>query len=298
MGYEYQVNDHHKELINKAVTILNDLGAPISTSVLFKYMRESARYCYGICGSEKLKPKYDHDYVITLNKRIIYDDDFINTVIHELLHTIYDKKQSSHKGEWEKWAQIVSTKTKYQIRRVWEIPMDLPPLPVVETTTCYCPLCNKKYDNIPIKCISNHKTHFFCKECNKELYDVLPDSIIRDKTTKERSCYIKQRIDEGMSWDEILDVLPYASKEDTRRIVKYAVRNFDICLVDLKLYEYVRKDKVFLKEMATDYCNGVYDNLITDKNYVFFEGLWALTDHWDDVTKHTKILLGEKQESK
>ncbi|MBO4327512.1 MAG: hypothetical protein J5950_09605 [Clostridia bacterium] len=287
MSYGYSVSDHHKELINQAIKILNDLNAPISRNVLFRYMKEGSYSTYGMCFDEKNSKKNEYDYKVTLNSHLINDEDFINTVVHELLHTIDNGGVSSHKGDWAKWARIVSNNTKYHITRIGNKRLNLP------YAVCFCPLCNNRYDDIPLKSISNHKSSYFCPKCIKPLYDVLPDSEIKEKSPEERSFIIKQKLEVGISWNELFELLSFANKEDTRDLIRYAIRNFDVFLVTTYLFPYVRGDKAFMANLAKDYCNGVYDDIITGPRGFFLESFWALTDYYIEISKHTEALLNQ-----
>ncbi len=289
MSYVFLVSPKHKDLILRAIEILSSLGAPISDDVQFKYMRYPSFTLFGSCVKNYLK---SNRYSIHLNSRIAYDDDFINTVIHELLHTIDNTGYSSHKGNWAKWADIVSNNTIYQIKRCGDAKLEYVEMPVIETKKCYCPLCGEGID-VATKCIKDHKSSYICKKHFKSLYDMLPDSSIKDLSLSGRTEFICKKLESGLSFEEVLDIIPYASLDDTKKLVKYSLHNFEIRIVHHKLYQYTR-DKTLLKELAEEYCSGVYDHIITDLNHRFdFEGLFALTSYWIKVTNRSNEVFGK-----
>lgn len=62
----------------------------------------------------------DCSFEIQVSERLLQDDTpeyaLMNTVIHELLHTV--KNGMGHKGVWKKYATLVNEKTDYHITRL------------------------------------------------------------------------------------------------------------------------------------------------------------------------------------
>ena len=104
-----------KDILLYAINILDELNIPISHSIEFKYT--NATGIFGSC--IKLNNK-ETDYRIILSKPLLKtEDDYINTTIHELLHTI--NFSDGHKGQWKYYANIVNKNTKYYISREYNI---------------------------------------------------------------------------------------------------------------------------------------------------------------------------------
>lgn len=102
--YIYQVSPYHQQLIKNAISICNSLNVPIAGNFTFEYFDD--RRAVGLCNPETK--------TIYINERLS-EKDFIETAIHELLHTIDNKSYSAHRGIWKKWANFISQNSDYFI---------------------------------------------------------------------------------------------------------------------------------------------------------------------------------------
>ena len=103
-SYNHNVSPYHRKLIEKAIFICNKLNVPISDSL-------TLGYCHGCSYVGQCRND---------TKTIVIDDRlqeraFIETTIHELLHTIDNKKSTPHNGSWKKWAKYISDNTDYYV---------------------------------------------------------------------------------------------------------------------------------------------------------------------------------------
>ena len=104
-NYACYVSQYHKKLIKKALDVCNLLKVPISVGYTFKYKPrhiKSIAFC-------------DIDTNTIFIDARLSERDFIETIIHELLHTIDNKNFSSHKGIWKKWANVITQNSEYFI---------------------------------------------------------------------------------------------------------------------------------------------------------------------------------------
>ena len=102
--YNYNVSPYHRRLIEKAIAVCKDLRVPIADSVTFNY-------CHG---KGYIGQYLNETKIIEIDDRLI-EKQFIETAIHELLHTIDNKKYSPHNGPWKKWAKHISDNSDYSI---------------------------------------------------------------------------------------------------------------------------------------------------------------------------------------
>lgn len=92
----------------------------------------------GVC-----KIKYN-ECVIEISKKMFNfnEDEMMNTLIHEILHTFKDTK--GHDKKWKYYADKISKNTKYKITRTRDIKEDI--------------------------CEKNYKWKITCLDCNKSWY--------------------------------------------------------------------------------------------------------------------------------
>jgi len=265
--FDKTIEPKHIELIKKAIDICKSLNAPVSDNVYFKYHKGSS--FYGWCIYEKDSDKYS----ISINKYIVEDDEIINTVIHELLHTI----EITHKRKWKYWASIVSNNTNFKITRNAFVKLKDEAYAIANKRNndfkviCYCPFCKRKY-LINSKKIYNHKTSDLCRWCYKNLYDELPDSILKDMKNEDRNIYLETRIfNRDISKEELYNFLNYTNEQMTRSLIRYYVTNLELDYVtSVRISKHVY-ERDFGHELTMNYIHGAYDSKITnlDKLYSF-----------------------------
>ena len=288
--FDKKIEQKHIELINKAIDVCNSLNAPIAKNVYFKYCIGCSRY--GWC-------RFDGDlmkYVIAINKYIIEDNEFIRTTIHELLHTINNYDYSPHKGEWKRWAEIISNNSKYKITVTSTKKLKKEAYSIVDKrenepkTICYCPFCRRKY-YVKTKSIYKHKSTYYCNYCKKDLYDELPDSILKEMSNNERNLYLERRIiSKDISKEELFDFLNYTDKSMTRNLIRYYISYLPIELKDsLKgISKYVYEED-FKNELAMNYIRGCYDDYIkTEHQFFVFDEFFPLTQYWNMINEYYK----------
>lgn len=110
--YFFDLDQRFAALIKECILTLKTLGVPISNSIYFGF---NGGYSY--FGRTYFKPRVKkcagYDFYVTVNKFLINDADIVNTVAHELLHTV--KGGMNHRGAWRKYADIVNKLTEYKI---------------------------------------------------------------------------------------------------------------------------------------------------------------------------------------
>ena len=124
--YIYNVSEYHQKLIKESIDICNSLNVPVADAIKFEYMKGGC--CAGLC--------YVDTKTICIAKWLP-ERDFIETVIHELLHTIDNKSYSSHRGIWKRWANYISENSDYFINDRYEAERFLPypPNPMLQKMT-------------------------------------------------------------------------------------------------------------------------------------------------------------------
>ena len=285
--YKYNISHDHQLLVERALSILEQLNAPITDSAIFIYCHGLSRF--GWCAKDK-----EYQFKIAVNENI-RDDIFINTAIHELLHTIPNDNYSPHKGNWKYWANIVSNNTPYKMTVCDDI-SKINYKKKIDTTPrviCECPICHTKSEIKKTK-IHNLQSQYFCGECHKILYSVLPDSPLKNMSIIERKAFIGLALKKFLSLDEIFNYVIYADLEDTRKLARYCLNNYPHNnKVHFKLCEYGCIDKVLKQELAKEYINGDWDNYIhSQEERLNFEGLFSLTKWYMPAVEHGYKVFG------
>ena len=106
-------------MLAESVSLLKELGVPISDSIAPEVVLISARSRFGSCCPKGSRKMYtDYDYYIEISGFTVNNSEksLRNTLIHELIHTV--PGGLCHTGEWRKWARYVSERTEYHIQRV------------------------------------------------------------------------------------------------------------------------------------------------------------------------------------
>ena len=107
-NYIYRVNPHYKSLIKECINELNVLNVPISKSISFKENTGFSRF--GFC---KKTPNRDTDYAIAINKWFEDDKAIKETIMHELIHTVYGCY--NHGKKFKTYAGIINKDCKLNI---------------------------------------------------------------------------------------------------------------------------------------------------------------------------------------
>ena len=106
-------------MLAECVTLMYDLGVPISDSICPEVRLTGSHSCYGrCCPKGSLKRYNEYDYYIEISGHTLCNTEksLRNTLIHELIHTV--PGGLCHTGEWKKWARYVSVKTGFKIQRL------------------------------------------------------------------------------------------------------------------------------------------------------------------------------------
>lgn len=107
--YIFEVSAKLERIINKCLKLLQKLNLPISNSI--KFIEFARSDSYGCC---KINNNDETVYEIGINKFIIKDKDFEETVIHELLHTI-EECGLTHNERYEKYVSLIRKYTNYKL---------------------------------------------------------------------------------------------------------------------------------------------------------------------------------------
>lgn len=285
--YFFTTNEKYNELIKEGIEICNKLSIPISDSVIFKL--STGRTHFGYCILDK-----EYKYKIFINKNIVSNEKIINTVIHELLHTIPNEGFKPHKGNWEKYAKIVSDNTKYKITVSDKAELINysagKPKPVKR---CFCPICGEIFES-PINKIYLGRSYYYCKYHLKYYYEEYPNSPLKDMKDFEREEFVEKAFNEEYQIEEYVGFLPYTSILLTRKIIKFILNKFEFSYWNIHMIApYIRIDKTLLEELAKEWCQGVYVNKIkSDKERISFEGIFSLTKWWIEVTEYSNKRFG------
>ena len=288
--FDEKIDNHHKRLILEAIRILNELNAPITDECYFAYNNSASRY--GYCEKSK-----KHKYTIHLNEAILEDDAFANTTIHELLHTVPEVSRcSAHKGNWAKWAKIVSEKTKYKITRLGDDKLDPSRLRLSKHQRMLVGICPTCGDEVQI--ISSENPLIFAMPCNnkcrKPYFSKVPPNPFKGMSVSEMEAFVfKAQLNE-LPLDDFISYLAYLPNELTKRlIIEYVHNNAFTMEIKEVIRPYLNIDKKgIMSLMADKYIEGYFDDSLPDLFTIYeFEGLFALTDYWIKATEHGKELI-------
>ena len=106
------------EMLAESIVLLKEIGCPISDSICPEVVLTGTHCYYGRCCPKGSLKKYtEYGYYIEISGYTLQNTErsLRNTLIHELIHTVPDGL--NHRGVWKKWAEYVSGKTGYVIRR-------------------------------------------------------------------------------------------------------------------------------------------------------------------------------------
>lgn len=291
MYYYKNISDEDKALILEGIRVLNDLNVPISEEAIFVYCHGSSRF--GWCGKDK-----EYKFRIAINEDIKNDEKKINTIIHELLHTIPNETYTMHGGNWKKYADYVSNNTNFKITVSDKyLKIDYKPKKIISFEKCICPICNKIFD-IKSSKIHGNVSDYRCKKCNKILYKTIPDSPLKEMTINERQYYIESKLCGVILKSDIYDYLIFSNKEDTRNLIRYFFKKYGFFSTDInKLYGYI--DKTLKEELCFEFLDGKWDCYInSEEERLNFESIFALTDWWTTITERSNSVFGPLGEGK
>jgi len=98
-----------ESIINKGFTLVNNLWT-INHNCEFKKCTGTSRN--GLC-----RRLDDNNYLIKINECLVKEDDILEVVIHELLHSYPEVYKDGHKGEWKVRANEIYKKYGIKVQR-------------------------------------------------------------------------------------------------------------------------------------------------------------------------------------
>lgn len=254
--YRYEVSKNDIKLVKASIKILEDLKAPISKKITFGYTGSKSLYGYCRNRGDRYYVMFHPDFVNNHYK--------INTIIHEILHTIDNGWDTPHRGEWARWAEIVSNSSPYKIKTHGEFHelkcdnINIPTNDIKKGTLIkkvYCPCCGKAYD-IPLR-----GRDYWCPKCIKPLFKTLQNDELGRLSVKERQNEISTRIS-NLSIETAPKLLLYANKNNTEKIIINLMAQYPLNEDLKKLIEPHITTSV--RHKLNKLCkNGVYNKFMT-----------------------------------
>ena len=121
--------------------ICNDNKIPVA-DVIHVEVNSRAKRRWGQC-SRLPNGEYKIQIASSLLQDDVSEEATFNTMIHELIHTCPDCM--NHKTEWKKWADVINSNTKYNIKRTTSCAEKgiEPPAPKY---IVYCRTCTHKWN--------------------------------------------------------------------------------------------------------------------------------------------------------
>ena len=101
MAYIFKTKAHYTDLIKECIVKLDALNVPISKDILFKTNTGFSRF--GFC---KKTPRGETAFVIAINKWFEDDLGLIETIMHELVHTV--DGCYNHGAKFHKIAEMIN----------------------------------------------------------------------------------------------------------------------------------------------------------------------------------------------
>ena len=176
--YFFDVEQKVEEIIKGCLSYVKNLGIPISNSIYFGTNKGCSYY-----GRTTFKPRtkkcLGYDYYVTVNKFLTNEKDIIETVIHDLLHTV--KGCMNHGSTWNKHVQTVNKDGKYKITFIGKATLDREayknkhgfPLKYFDPLTMdivYCPKCGNKFClNKKVEKTATGRCKYLCQKCKVRL---------------------------------------------------------------------------------------------------------------------------------
>ncbi len=181
------------------------------------------------------------------------EKDFIETAIHELLHTIDNKSYSAHRGIWKKWANFISQNSDYFINDNYG----------AETVAIYPP-------NTVLPQMTRRSRHQHIKnylEAKQLSLDTLTSFIPYADKSDTRDII-----------ETILLNFPINLE-----------REWQIYLI---LESTIRKDPILFDKLSCEYCKERFSKTIkTPESRYIFDFIFANTDNYIMVSAHTNEIL-------
>ena len=174
-NYIFKVRPHYQDLIEECIDDLNALNIPISKSILFKENTGFSRF--GYC---KKTPSGETDFVVAINKWFEEDKPIKETIMHELIHTVYGCY--NHGKKFHQYADVINAKYNLDIVVIGNYKLqerayknkgskrnvfkeeDFNPQTMV---MMYCPKCHNTF--AIKKTAFKFGSRWVCKRCRKQL---------------------------------------------------------------------------------------------------------------------------------
>ncbi len=273
MSYYYKLSQHHTQLVKNCIATLNSLSVPFSDSIFFKYNGGHTKY--GSCRAQRYKKTTPCDYIITINKYMVSDDDFVCTVYHELLHSI--KGCDNHGPAWKNYAGIVSESLGVSITRTSthqlmpqayntaRVPRRSATKPKPDLFVI-CPLCGEKSPALARHLHKDGTTDYYCKNCKRPMFSVLPVCELSALAPSARHLLVQQKIADGAVFDDTLyTYLCFLQDDDVNNLVLYVLQTHvwtEKLLAQVKYYMLTSSTK---KQICRNYVSGAYNSKVTTK---------------------------------
>lgn len=107
--YNGNISKHLRELIEDCAQKCKAINIPISDNIDFFLMK--GERTYGEC----ISSPYSNYHVIKISEYLVKDEDIINTIFHELLHSCSNCK--GHDWRWQQYGNLVERHYGYVIKR-------------------------------------------------------------------------------------------------------------------------------------------------------------------------------------
>jgi len=233
--YAFKVSPHTENLIKECAARLIDSGVPVSRSVFFFECKGSSRF--GYCKNGDAKGAKGFEYSIAINKYIVHDEDILNTVAHELLHTI--KTAKNHDANWKYWANFVNRNTPYTItvraniklydeayknnsrKKVFPVEQyDEHSMNILECPMCHDKIAVKK----TVKPDKYGQSEYLCRKCHKPLFFVVPSSPVENMSAREKQKLVDDIVSGRIivSDDDLfLKIMPFVTKNLCNKLFIY-----------------------------------------------------------------------------
>lgn len=232
--------------VNQAIEILARINICINQTILFKEGKLK-KNCFGTTSKDK------DMYVIKLNNHLLKEkDQWINTIIHEIIHVLTDLKgaNAGHGKEFNRIADYVTQNTKYIIVRY-------------------------AYKNLPV---TKHNNSF----SNLDEFDQEMKLEIMTKNKDEELKLLFSSIYFTLKSEDLKNKLTVYYIECC-----YLTTNDNTAIVRHNFPYYAFNDKC-RRIIANNYLNGKYDTLLDtiEKSYSF-DSLFSLKEEYIKVSEYT-----------
>lgn len=107
--YNGNISKHLRELIEDCIQKCKSVDIPISENIDFFLMK--GERTYGLC----IKSPYSEDCSVKISQYLVKDEEIINTIFHELLHSC--KNCHGHGKQWQMYGKVIERNFGYPITR-------------------------------------------------------------------------------------------------------------------------------------------------------------------------------------